>query len=161
MEMTASPGATPPGPACQGHCPSGSPGRWLPLCLLLALFLCAPSSGKATDIGRETGEELLERCEPALALLAGDEVLEDAQRESAVSCIAFLEGFIWGHGWSAWREDQDMYYCPPEGFSGRQAVPAVVDYLRREAHRRIQPAHLLVFAALSRTWPCTPLPSPP
>src|SRR5690606_38805772 len=37
MEMTASPGATPPGLECQGHCPSGSPGRWLPLCLLLAL----------------------------------------------------------------------------------------------------------------------------
>lgn len=161
MGMIASPGATPPGPACQGHRRPGKQGFRLPACLLLlALFPGAPARGEAADIGRESGEALLARCEPALALLAG-EALEGPQRESAVSCIAFLEGFIWGHGWSAWREDRDMYYCPPEGFSGRQAVPAVVDYLQREAHRRIQPAHLLVFAALSRTWPCTPLPSPP
>jgi hypothetical protein len=113
------------------------------------------------DIGRESGDELLARCEPALQLLDATAApgVAPEQREAGLGCIAFVEGFVWGHAWSAWRERTDMYYCPPEGFGAREAVPVIVEYLRREEARRIQRAHLLVFAALSRAWPCTPPPS--
>lgn len=126
--------------------------------MLLVLLGAAPV---CADIGRESGDALLARCEPALQLLdaAAAPGLTPEQREAGLGCIAFVEGFIWGHAWSAWRERTDMYYCPPEGFGAGEAVPAVVAYLRQEPGRRIQRAHLLVFAALSRAWPCTPPPS--
>lgn len=123
----------------------------------VALVVMATPPADA-DIGRESGDELLARCEPAMQLLGAADAgeLTPEQRAAGLSCIAFVEGFIWGHAWSAWRDRADMYYCPPEEFSARDAVPTVVAYLRREPERRIQRAHLLVFAALSRAWPCTP-----
>lgn len=133
-------------------------------CLLILLLLpfAAPASPLAS-IGRESGDELLARCEPALQIIErGSEAsLGPEQREAGISCIAFVDGFIWGHAWSAWRERTDMFYCPPEGFSARQGVPALVGYLREEQYRRIQRAHLLVFAAFNRAYPCVPLPAAP
>jgi len=121
----------------------------------LALIASTVAGPLHADIGRESGDELLAQCEPALALLeSADAALTQAQREAGLGCIAFVEGFIWGHAWSAWRERSDMYYCPPDGFGARQAVPAVVAYLRQEQERRVQRAHLLVFAALNRAFPC-------
>ena len=127
---------------------------------VLALLALAAAPANA-DIGRESGDELLARCEPALRMLdpAQADGLKPGQREAGASCIAFVEGFIWGHAWSAWRERSDMYYCPPAEFGSREAVPAVVAYLRKQEGRRIQRAHLLVFAALSHAWPCLPPPS--
>lgn len=123
---------------------------------LLALLLAATAPARA-DMGRESGDELLARCEPALQILAATGAgLPPDRREAGQSCIAFLDGFIWGHAWSAWRERTDMFYCPPQGFGAREAVPAVVAYLKQEPARRVQRAHLLVFAALNRAWPCTP-----
>lgn len=125
---------------------------------VLAASLCAAAA--PLEIGKSSGDELLALCEPALLLLdTGDEsALDPARREDAAACIAFVDGFIWGHAWSAWRDRVDMYYCPPEGFGAHAGVPALVKYLREEKDRRLQRAHLLVFAAFNRAWPC---PAPP
>ncbi len=134
--------------------------------LLLVLLLALPIATAASplaSIGRESGDELLARCEPALRIIetGSDADLGMEQREAAISCFAFVDGFIWGHAWSAWRERSDMFYCPPEGFSARDGVPVVVAYLREHGHRRIQRAHLLVFAAFNRAFPCMPAPVAP
>ena len=136
--------------------------------LLSALLLLVPIASAANPLpfgglGKESGEELLARCEPALQIIetGSDAGLSPEQREAAISCIAFVDGFIWGHAWSAWRERADMFYCPPEGFSARQGVPALVTYLRVEQYRRIQRAHLLLFAAFNRAYPCVAQPASP
>jgi hypothetical protein len=109
-------------------------------------------------IGKESGEQLLARCEPALRMFeaGGEAGLSTAERVEAASCIGFVDGFIWGHGWSAWRERTDMFFCPPELFSAREGVPALVSYLRAHPDRLIQRAHLLLFAAFNSTYPCKP-----
>jgi hypothetical protein len=132
------------------------------LALAAAATLAAPLPAAAAplEIGKSSGDDLLALCEPALALLdvPNEPPLDPARRGDAAACIAFVDGFIWGHAWSAWRDRVDMYYCPPEGFGAREGVPALVKYLREEPGRRIQRAHLLVFAAFNRAWPC---PAPP
>lgn len=138
--------------------------RHLSLCLLPILLLAATASLAAApplEIGKRSGDELLALCEPALRVIESGDApsLGPAQREDAATCIAFVDGFIWGHAWSAWRDRVDMYYCPPDGFSVREGVPAVVKYLREEQDRRVQRAHLLVFAAFNRAWPCPATPS--
>ena len=109
-------------------------------------------------IGKESGEQLLARCEPALRMIeaSSDAGLSHAERAEAASCIGFVDGFIWGHAWSAWRERSDMFFCPPELFSAREGVPALVNYLRAHPDRLIQRAHLLLFAAFNSTYPCKP-----
>lgn len=136
---------------------------------LLAIVLMTMPLAAAADlpgpvgIGRESGDELLARCEPALRIIESGSaaVLDAAQRDAGISCMAFVDGFIWGHAWSAWRERSDMFYCPPEGFSAREGVPVLVNYLREHEYRRIQRAHLLVFAAFNRAYPCMPSPVAP
>jgi hypothetical protein len=112
------------------------------------------------NLGKETGARLLERCEPAQILLAADTAafLSGDQYADAMSCIGFVEGFLWGHGWAAWREGRDMYYCPPEAASAKDAVPVLTAYLQAHPERQDAPAHVLLFAALSNAWPCTPMP---
>jgi hypothetical protein len=123
-----------------------------------AMLLCWPCAA-ADSIGKETGKQLLSRCEPALELLAGRAAsLSRARHADAMSCIGFVDGFLWGHGWAAWRQHRDMYYCPPEDLSGRQAVPPLVDYLRAHPERLDASAHVLVFSALSKAYPCRALP---
>jgi hypothetical protein len=121
------------------------------------MLFCLPGQ-PADGIGKETGKRLLARCEPALELLAaGAASLDRARHADAMSCIGFVEGFLWGHGWAAWRQNRDMYYCPPEDLSGQGAVPALVDYLRAHPERLDAPAHVLLFSALSKAYPCRPL----
>lgn len=103
---------------------------------------------------------------PAMELLAACEQLP-APGPEATRCLAFVEGFLWGHGWAAWRASRDMYFCLPgaeEGtVSARDVIPAVVAYLKEHPQRLDQPAHLMLFTALSSTFPCseaTPDPSP-
>ncbi len=109
-------------------------------------------------IGKESGEQLLARCEPALRMIeaGGDAGLSAAERIEAASCIGFVDGFIWGHAWSAWRERSDMFFCPPELFSAKQGVPALMSFLRAHPDRLIQRAHLLLFAAFNSAYPCQP-----
>ena len=129
---------------------------------LIVLLLLVPFATTAADtlspggIGKESGEQLLARCEPALRMIeaGSDAGLSDAERTRAASCIGFVDGFIWGHAWSAWRERTDMFFCPPELFSATEGVPALMNYLRAHPERLIQRAHLLVFAAFNSTYPC-------
>ena len=109
-------------------------------------------------IGKEGGEQLLARCLPALRMIeaGSDAGLSDAERIEAASCIGFVDGFISGHAWSAWRERTDMFFCPPELFSAKEGVPALVSYLRAHPDRLIQRAHLLLFAAFNSAYPCQP-----
>ena len=109
-------------------------------------------------IGKESGEQLLTRCEPALRMIGAgiDADMSGAESIDAASCIGFVDGFIWGHAWSAWRERTDMFFCPPELFSAREGVPALVTYLRAHPDRLIQRAHLVLFAAFNNAYPCKP-----
>ena len=68
-----------------------------------------------------------------------------------------VDGFIWGHGWAAWRQNSPMYYCPPDRFSAAEGVPALVQYLRTHPERLDSEAHILTFAALSSAYPCEPV----
>ena len=123
----------------------------------VVVLLCVPARA-ADSIGKENGERLLARCEPALDLLAtgGNAALSPGPHGDAMSCIGFVDGFLWGHGWAAWRENRDMYYCPPEDLSGQRAVPTLVDYLRTHPERLDAPGHVLLFAALTQAYPCRP-----
>jgi len=127
------------------------------LCVNYPQTIAADIVGPA-GIGKKSGAQLLARCEPALRLIeAGNDAgLSAAEHIDATSCIGFVDGFIWGHAWSAWRERADMFYCPPEQFSAREGVPALVNYLRAHPDRLIQRAHLLLFAAFNSAYPCQP-----
>jgi len=130
---------------------------------LILLLLLIPIATTATPlgpggIGKESGEQLLARCEPALRMIeaGSDAGLSVTEHIDATSCIGFVDGFIWGHAWSAWRERTDMFYCPPELFSARDGIPALMNYLRAHPDRLIQRAHLLLFAAFNSAYPCQP-----
>ena len=112
------------------------------------------------ELAREPGSVLLARCEAAVQVLQGGIDLDQALAAQAGTCVAFLDGFIFGHGWAAWREQGDMYYCPPPDFSASAAVPVVVEYLRAHPDRADAHAHVLVFAALNAAYPCTPAGAP-
>jgi hypothetical protein len=131
-----------------------------PLLILLLLFPIATAGDPlgSGGIGKESGEQLLARCEPALRMIeaGGDAGLSAAERVEAASCIGFVDGFMWGHAWSAWRERSDMFYCPPELFSAKEGVSALMSYLRAHPDRMIQRAHLLLFAAFNSAYPCKP-----
>ncbi|NIO42274.1 MAG: hypothetical protein GTO41_20255 [Burkholderiales bacterium] len=105
-------------------------------------------------LAREDGVRLLAACRVAMDVVNGNGV-DPLARADAALCIGFVEGFLWGHGWKSWRTGEDMYFCPPQGFGYRQAVPVVVSYLESHSERLIQRAHLLLFSALSSTFPCT------
>jgi hypothetical protein len=121
----------------------------------LALSLASPLHAAEGELAREPGSVLLMRCTPALQLIAGTD-LDPSARADALTCIGFADGFLFGHGWAAWREGRDMYYCPPEQFSGHAAVPVLVDYLRAHPERLDVAGHVLLFAALTDAFPCTP-----
>ena len=119
-------------------------------CCIATATVCA-----ADGLAREDGVRLLAACRQAERVIAAESIDADA-RSDALLCIGFVEGFVWGHGWKSWRTGSDMYFCPPDGFEYRDAVPAVVSYLEEHPERLIQRAHLLVFGALSSKFPCTP-----
>lgn len=95
---------------------------------------------------------------PAAELLAACRAVPAGGPE-ATRCLAFVEGFLWGHGWAAWRTSRDMYFCPPgeEGaVAARDMIPAIVAYLEAHRDKLDQPAHLMLFSALSSAYPCSP-----
>src|SRR5262245_20167370 len=104
-------------------------------------------------MGKEPGTQLLARCQ-ALRHAVGP--ANDASYADAQACLGFVDGFVWGHAWAAWRSGVDMWFCLPEGFSPRQGVTAVIDYLDAHPDRSSEDAHLLVFLALTATYPCKP-----
>jgi hypothetical protein len=112
-------------------------------------------------LAKASGARLLVVCEAAQAQLDGKVLSAEAAADAAL-CNGFLEGFAWGHGWAAWRKGEDMYFCPPEKFSHRDALPALLRYLAAYPERLEADAHILVFSALSAAFPCAtePLVSP-
>ncbi len=129
-------------------------------CTLAAVlaFGTMPAALSEDGMGKEPGARLLARCESAQRLADAGEAdrLSANQRADAQTCLAFLEGFVWGHAWASWREAKDMWFCLPQGFSGQQGVPVVVDYLQAHPDRLVEDAHLLVFLALTAAYPCQP-----
>jgi hypothetical protein len=118
------------------------------------LALAAAANASATDgLAREDDARLLEACRHAQNEIAAEPAVGQAHIDASL-CIGFVEGFVWGHGWKSWRAGDDMYFCLPEGFGYRDAVPSVVSYLEAHPERLIQRAHLLVFSALSSAYPC-------
>jgi hypothetical protein len=132
--------------------------RLVALLSAVALAAVASSAQAQTGMGKEPGTRLLSRCEAVgLSAEAGGSAGSGPAREAdAQACLAFIEGFVWGHAWASWREARDMWFCLPQGFSGADGVPVVVDYLRAHPDRLEEDAHLLVFLALTAAFPCKP-----
>lgn len=130
--------------------------------LAAAVSLPALAAVEATvpGLAKANGARLLVVCEAAQAQLDGRTLSAEAAADAAL-CNGFLEGFAWGHGWAAWRKGQDMYFCPPEKFSHRDALPALLQYLAAHPERLDADAHILVFSALSAAFPCTADPTLP
>jgi hypothetical protein len=119
--------------------------------ILLLILIGALASG-----GAQAEPDAMAR-RPAAELLAACEAVPTGGPE-ATRCLAFVEGFLWGHGWAAWRTSRDMYFCPPgeEGVAApRDMIPAIVAYLEAHRDKLDQPAHLMLFSALSSAYPCT------
>jgi len=112
-------------------------------------FFMAFAQAQSDVMARRPASELLAACETVPAQPGADS-------PAATLCLAFVEGFLWGHGWAAWRESRDPYFCPPgEGpVAARSLVPVVVSQLRAHPERGDQPAHLMLFSALSIAYPC-------
>ena len=110
-------------------------------------------TGSSNTMGKEPGTRLQARCEPLRDQTAP---LDAAQRADAQACLGFIDGFVWGHAWAAWRGGADMWFCLPAGFSAHQGVSAVIDYLDAHPDRLSEDAHLLVFLALTAAYPCKP-----
>jgi len=150
--------------------------------LLLGTLVAGAAGAEPDVMARRPAAELLAACEtlpnagpevtsPPMGLRpfppGGHPSWGGPARDEATRCLAFVEGFLWGHGWAAWRASRDMYFCLPgaeEGtVSARDVIPAVVAYLKEHPQRLDQPAHLMLFTALSSTFPCSdaaPDPSP-
>ena len=110
-------------------------------------------TGGNNTMGKEAGTRLQARCEPLRSHTAP---LDAAQQADAQACMSFVDGFVWGHAWAAWRSGADMWFCLPAGFSSSQGVSAVIDYLDAHPDRLSEDAHLLVFLALTAAYPCKP-----
>jgi hypothetical protein len=127
---------------------------------LVALTLASATPLLAQEsMGREPGIRLLTRCEAARLLTQGQRGLAGLsadQLADARACLAFMDGFVWGHAWASWRGAKDMWFCLPEGFSARQGVLLVLDYLEAHPDRLAEETHLLVFLALTAAYPCQP-----
>jgi hypothetical protein len=127
--------------------------------ILAALFLHSlGAAAQYTSIARESGSRLLARCEPAIDFIDPEslETLTRRRYGEAMSCLGFVDGFLYGHGWAAWREHRDMFFCPPQDLAAAEAVRVLVDYLRQHRERLDSPAHVLLFSALSDAYPCDP-----
>jgi hypothetical protein len=103
-------------------------------------------------MGKLPGKRLLQLCRAA-----DDKDRVDAVAQAdARTCLAFIEGFIWGHAWASWREAKDMWFCLPQEFRVEQTAKDVASYLSAHPDRLDEDSHLLVFLALTAAYPCEP-----
>jgi hypothetical protein len=131
-------------------------GRGEPGLKLVTAAACLLLSGPAVAAQAGAGEGSL-GAQPARELLAlcgrsGGTTMADTL--AAHRCRAFIDGFVWGHGWAAWRGATDMWFCLPQAWTIDDLVPAVIGYLERHPERMDEDTHLLVFTALSQAYPC-------
>lgn len=128
--------------------------RLAAILVLCAATVCHSAAASVQDgLARQSGERLLEACRAALPVAEGTGA-DVSNVADANLCIGFVEGFVWGHGWEAWRAGEDMYFCPPQPFVYQQALKPLIEYLEAHPERLIQRAHLLLFSALSSAFPC-------
>jgi len=126
------------------------------ICVMLASFTGRGVQAQELEIGKAAGSRLLELCQKAASQSGENGVPDrDATANDRV-CVAFIDGFVWGHAWASWREAKDMWFCLPEGFSARQGAKDVVRYLNAHPDRLDEDSHLLVFLALTSAYPCKP-----
>jgi hypothetical protein len=126
------------------------------LCAMVAVSAGRGVRAQEPGVGKWPGSRLLELCQVAASRSGEDGALDrDATANDAV-CVAFIDGFVWGHAWASWREAKDMWFCLPEGFSARQGAKDVVRYLNAHPDRLDEDSHLLVFLALTSAYPCKP-----
>ena len=104
------------------------------------------------SMGKHPGKRLLELCRAA----EGKDAADSLAQADARTCLAFIDGFIWGHAWASWREAKDMWFCLPEQFRTEQAAEDVAKYLAAHPDRLDEESHLLVFLALTAAYPCKP-----
>jgi hypothetical protein len=126
------------------------------ICAMVAVSAGRGVRAQEPGIGKSPGSQLLELCQAAASRSGEDSAFDrDATANDRV-CIAFIDGFIWGHAWASWREAKDMWFCLPVGFSARQGAKDVVRYLSAHPDRLDEDGHLLVFLALTSAYPCKP-----
>jgi Ssp1 endopeptidase immunity protein Rap1a len=126
-------------------------------CVALFCIALAWLSGDGlaqTGLGKEPGSNLLRLCQAAATVPEGP-VAADGQSD-ARACLAFVDGFVWGHAWASWREAKDMWFCLPQGFTAEQGARDVIKYLSAHPDRLDEDSHLLVFLALTAAYPCKP-----
>jgi hypothetical protein len=132
--------------------------RSLRVFLLHAALACfiqsAGAQGRAP--GKQPGARLLELCRPAVSVQHENTAFDAEASSNARTCLAFIDGFVWGHAWASWREAKDMWFCLPEGFLAEQGARDVVEYLSAHPDRQDEDSHLLVFLALTKAYPCKP-----
>jgi Rap1a immunity proteins len=119
------------------------------LCAWLSAYLSA-SAASESPMGKQPGKRLLELCRAA----EGEDRVDSAAQADARTCLAFIDGFIWGHAWASWREAKDMWFCLPQEFRAAQGAKDVVRYLSAHPDRLDEDSHLLVFLALTAAYPC-------
>jgi Rap1a immunity proteins len=129
--------------------------RSLMLFLLQAGVACHCFGADSRDeaLGKQPGARLLELCRPVTTMQSENPALDESALSNARACTAFIDGFIWGHAWAAWREAKDMWFCLPQGFPAEQGARDVVDYLSAHPDRLDEDSHLLVFLALTAAHP--------
>lgn len=109
-----------------------------------------------SGVGKEPGSNLLRLCQAATAVPRGSGAVGPEGQSDARACLAFVDGFVWGHAWASWREAKDMWFCLPQGFAVEQGARDVVNYLTAHPDRLDEDSHLLVFLALTAAYPCKP-----
>ena len=120
--------------------------------------LCLLGAGPAVaaELAKQPGSRLLELCRPVVSGPPASGSPASDERLRADTCLAFIDGFVWGHAWASWREAKDMWFCLPEDFSPEQGAADVVGYLTAHPDRLDEDSHLLVFVALTAAYPCKP-----
>ena len=104
------------------------------------------------NVRAETGNQLLQRCEAATAILAKKST--DANFWDGAFCL----GYIWGIAESSAvfdvADNKFIMFCSPAGSTSGQAQKIVVKYLEDHPEELHKEAAVLVAKALQRAFPC-------